>query len=109
MIETLAEAFALAGKYGVEPRTVLDTINSALFSSPLYANYGGIIADQRFEPPGFRLRLGLKDVRLVLEAAEAVSQPLPLASLVRDRMLAAMARGMEDSDWSAFARMAEPL
>ncbi len=109
VIETLAEAYALAGKYGVAPRTVLDTINSALFASPLYANYGGIIADRRFEPPGFRLRLGLKDVRLVLEAAEAVSQPLPLASLVRDRMLAAIARGMEDSDWSSFARMAEPV
>ena len=103
VIETLAEAYALAGKYGVEPRTVLETINSALYNSPLYANYGGIIADRRFEPPGFRLRLGLKDVRLVLEAAEAVSQPLPLASLVRDRMLAAIARGMEDSDWSAFS------
>jgi 3-hydroxyisobutyrate dehydrogenase-like beta-hydroxyacid dehydrogenase len=109
VIETLAEAYALAGKYGVAPRTLLDTINSALFASPLYANYGGIIADGRFEPPGFRLRLGLKDVRLLLEAAESVSQPLPLASLVRDRMLAAMAHGMENSDWSAFARMAEPL
>jgi 3-hydroxyisobutyrate dehydrogenase-like beta-hydroxyacid dehydrogenase len=108
-IETLAEAYALAGKYGVAPRTVLDTINSALFASPLYANYGGIIADQRFEPAGFRLRLGLKDVRLLLEAAEAVSQPLPLASLVRDRMLAALARGLEDHDWSSFARMAEPV
>jgi hypothetical protein len=31
--------------------------------------------------------------------------PLPLASLVRDRMLAAMARGYGDQDWSAFARI----
>ena len=38
----------------------------ALFGSPMYANYGGMIADERFEPAGFALPLGLKDVRLMV-------------------------------------------
>lgn len=108
-LETLGEVFALAAKYGVDPHLFLETINSALYGSPLYANYGGIIADERFNPPGFRLKLGLKDVRLALEAAEAVSLPLPLASLIRDRMLAAVGRGLGDSDWAAFAGPAERM
>jgi len=90
----------------VEPRTFLEIVNGALFNSPLYANYGGIIADERFEPPGFHMRLGLKDVRLVLEAADAKSVPLPLASLLRDRFLSAIANGKGDLDWTALALLA---
>jgi len=52
------------------------------------------------------MRLGLKDVKLALAAAEAADVPLPVASLIRDHMLTAIARGMEDADWSATARLA---
>ena len=105
-IEALGEAFALQRKWGVEPRAFLDVVNGALFNSPLYANYGGLIADERYEPAGFRLRLGLKDTRLLLEAAEAVSVPLPLASLLRDHLLTAIANGKGDMDWAALAQLA---
>ena len=77
-----------------------------MFSAPVYKTYGGIIADERYQPAGFKMRLGLKDVRLVLAAAEAVDAPMPFASVVRDNMLAAIGRGMEDLDWSAIARLA---
>jgi 3-hydroxyisobutyrate dehydrogenase-like beta-hydroxyacid dehydrogenase len=105
-IEALGEAFALQRKCGVDPRTFLEIVNGALFNSPLYANYGGLIAGQRYEPAGFRLCLGLKDTRLVLEAADAVTVPLPLASLLRDHFLAAMANGMGEMDWAALALLA---
>jgi 3-hydroxyisobutyrate dehydrogenase-like beta-hydroxyacid dehydrogenase len=104
-IEALGEAFALQRKWGVAPRAFLEIVNGALFNSPLYANYGGLIADERYEPAGFRLRLGLKDTRLVLEAADAVSVPLPLASLLRDHFLAAVANGKGDMDWAALAQL----
>jgi 3-hydroxyisobutyrate dehydrogenase-like beta-hydroxyacid dehydrogenase len=50
--------------------------------------------------------LGLKDVRLVLEAAEEFAAPMPLASLLRDHFLSAMAHGQADQDWSSVVRVA---
>ncbi len=102
-MEAMGEAFALARKSGVEARVLLDTVNNALFQSPLYGNYGARIADEAFEPAGFKLTLGLKDARLALEAGEAAAVPMPLASMIRDHMLAAIAHGRSDADWSSFA------
>lgn len=106
VIESLGEAIALARKYGVDPREYVEFLTSSLFAAPVYKTYGGIIADQRYSPPGFKLRLGLKDVKLALAAAEAVDMPLPLASIIRDHALTAIARGMEELDWSATAKLA---
>ena len=105
-IETLGEAFALLRKSGVEPELFMEIVNDNLFQSPVLANYGAIIARERFEPAGFKLRLGLKDVRLVLEAAQARGVPMPLAGLVRDQFDAAVGAGMGDWDWSALAKLA---
>ncbi|MFB3827532.1 MAG: NAD(P)-dependent oxidoreductase [Bryobacteraceae bacterium] len=103
VVETLGEAYTLMRRSGIEPAQFLEVIDNALYQSPLYANYGRIIAQRRFDPPGFRLRLGLKDVKLLLEAAEEREVALPLASLIRDRMLAAIARGGGELDWTAFS------
>jgi len=65
-----------------------------------------MIAAQKFEPVGFKLPLGLKDNRLLLDAAEAAAVPMPMASLVRDRFIAAIAEGLSDADWSAIALLA---
>ena len=106
VIEGLGEAVALTRKYGIDPHAYIEFLTSTLFSAPVYKTYGGIIADESFEPAGFRMRLGLKDVRLVLAAAEAVDVPMPSASLIRDHVLAAIGRGMENLDWSSIARLA---
>ena len=105
VLESLAEAFAFGRKSGVDAAQLLEILTGTLFPVPLYKNYGGMIAAEKFEPAGFRLRLGAKDNRLVLAAAEAVASPMPMASLVRDQFLAAMAQGMSDADWSAVARV----
>jgi 3-hydroxyisobutyrate dehydrogenase-like beta-hydroxyacid dehydrogenase len=104
MIETLGEAFRLMRGSGVEPRQFLEVIGNALFQSPVYANYGGIIADEKFEPAGFKLTLGLKDVRLLLAAADGAGVPMPFAGVLRDRFLEAVAHGRGNSDWSAVAK-----
>ena len=106
VIESLAEAIALTRKYGVEPHTYLDVLTNTLFGAPIYKTYGGLIVDRKHEPAGFALRLGLKDVRLALSAAEDVDAALPIASLVRDHMLNALARGMEKKDWSVLGVLA---
>jgi len=105
MIETLGEAFALVRRSGIDAAGFLEIINTALFASPLYGNYGTIIAEERFEPAAFKLRLGLKDIRLALAAADAVSVPMPLASLLHDNLLAAVGRGRGEIDWSGLAQM----
>ena len=106
MIEAFGEALAHLRKSNVDPHVFLDAM-VALFGSPVYANYGGMIADRRFEPAGFALPLGLKDVRLVLAAAEERSVPMPMASLLRDRLLTAIAQGQGHLDWSSVARVSE--
>ena len=76
-----------------------------MFGSQVIANYGRIIAQEQFTPAGFALHLGLKDVRLVLAAAEECTAPMPLASLLHDHLLSALAQGQGDMDWSSVARI----
>src|SRR3989449_9876181 len=96
--EAMGAAFALTRKYGVAPAELLDIVNGRLFRSPIYENYGKLIAEERYEPAGFKLRYGLKDVRLALEAADEATVPMPLASLMRDRYLSAVARGWRSEE-----------
>ncbi len=106
VIESLAEALALVRKHGVDPRQYLEMLTSSLFTAPVYKTYGGLIVDQKFDPPGFKLTLGLKDTRLVLAAGEGASVPLPIASLIRDHFLEAIAHGMAEKDWSSLSQVA---
>ena len=76
-------------------------MNASLFHSPLYDRYGGIILHELFEPAGFRLELGLKDVKLALEKLEKARVPLSLASLIKDHFLASLSWGLAQKDWAA--------
>jgi len=101
-VESLAEAMALLRKSGTDPQACLDVLTNTLFAAPVYKNYAGLMLEQRYDP-GFRLALGLKDVGLVLCAAASFDVPMPVASLVRDRLLAGVVRGYRDKDLSALA------
>jgi 3-hydroxyisobutyrate dehydrogenase-like beta-hydroxyacid dehydrogenase len=106
VIETLGEAFALVSKAGIDRARYLDILTNTLFAAPVYKTYGGIIAEERYAPPGFKANLGFKDIHLALGAAEALQVPMPVASLLRDRFLALLATGAGDLDWSALAALA---
>ncbi|PHY18217.1 NAD(P)-dependent oxidoreductase [Caulobacter sp. BP25] len=80
-IEAMGEAVALGEAYGVPAPELLDMLSSTLFAAPIYKIYGGMIAERRYSPPGFAAELGLKDVRLVLDAAEAKGLSMPQADL----------------------------
>ena len=99
-IETLAEMLTLAEKSGVSKKAVAEMIGKL---SPLHSGYANQIAEQKFEPAGFRLALGLKDVNLIMQTAAASTTPMPLASLLHDRYVSAVAKGRADLDWSAIA------
>lgn len=106
VLESLSESIALIAKAGIDQHQFVDFLTSTLFAAPVYKTYGGLIADKKFQPAGFAAPLGLKDVRLTLAAGEQFRVPLPLASLIRDRFLALLARGGESLDWSAISQMA---
>jgi 3-hydroxyisobutyrate dehydrogenase-like beta-hydroxyacid dehydrogenase len=98
-IESMGEAAALTAGYGVEARELFELIGQSLFPGPVYQGYGRLIAEGRFEPAGFKARLGFKDVRLALAAAEAVTTPMPVGSVIRDSMLEALARGEGEKEF----------
>ena len=106
VIESLGEALALVGKAGVDRKQFVEFLTSSLFDAPVYRSYGAILAADAPGPVGFAAPLGLKDMRLALAAAEALRVPMPLASLVRDRLVTLLANGGEGMDWSAFGRLA---
>ena len=107
VIESLGEAMALVGKAGIDKHTYLEILTSTLFDAPVYRTYGGLIAAGKFTPAGFAAPLGLKDIRLVLAASEALQAPLPIAGLLRDRFLTLLANGGADLDWSAIATLSD--
>ncbi|MGH6852605.1 MAG: NAD(P)-dependent oxidoreductase, partial [Methylocella sp.] len=106
VIESLAEAFALTTKGGIETSKVFEFLTETLFAAPVYKTYGELILAGRFSPAGFKMALGQKDNRLVQLAAEKLAVPLPFAAILRDRFLAALAHGDGDLDWSAIAKRA---
>jgi 3-hydroxyisobutyrate dehydrogenase-like beta-hydroxyacid dehydrogenase len=101
--EAMAEAFALLEKRGVDARVFHDMMGKTIFAGPIYQDYGRFILDQAFSPPGFKLPLGAKDVGLALAAGAESDVPMPLASLLRDRFLTAIAQGRGDLDWTSIA------
>ncbi|CAB3762140.1 NAD(P)-dependent oxidoreductase [Paraburkholderia solisilvae] len=105
-VETLGEASAMLAGHGVAMQDFLDVITSNLFQGVVYQGYGKMIAEQRYEPALFKAKLGMKDVRLALAAAESVMTPLPMASVVRDSLIEAMAHGDGEKDFAVLGQVA---
>ncbi|WP_251554655.1 NAD(P)-dependent oxidoreductase [Neobacillus muris] len=104
-MEAMAESFNLAEKNGIDRELAAEVYASTLFNCTVYQGYGQLIAKKMFEPAGFQLALGLKDCNLVLTEANAAKNPMPLADLVHSRLLASVAKGRENQDWAALARI----
>lgn len=102
-IEAMGEAVALAEGHGVAGADLLDLLTNTLFASPVYKGYGASIAAAHYEPPGFGLRLGAKDIGLALAAAGATGVPMPFASVLRDGLIEAISHGDGDKDLAALA------
>jgi 3-hydroxyisobutyrate dehydrogenase-like beta-hydroxyacid dehydrogenase len=105
-IESFGEASALVTGHGIKSAAFLDLITSTIFPGPVYAGYGKMIAERRYEPALFKAKLGLKDVRLALAAADAVNTPMPVGSVVRDNLVDAVAHGGGDKDFAVLGEVA---
>ncbi len=94
----------LAQRGGVPKGQLLEVLTGTLFDAPVYRNYGTALVEDRFKPAGFAAPLGLKDMRLVGQSAEALRVPMPLLNVLRDHLLQTIAAQGEDVDWSAIGR-----
>lgn len=103
VVESLGEAFALARKSGVGAGVFLNTLVGTSLNAPVYRSYGRQMVERTFEPAQFNMRLGLKDIELALATAGETGVPMPTAELIRGQLLAAIAAGRGDQDWTALA------
>jgi 3-hydroxyisobutyrate dehydrogenase-like beta-hydroxyacid dehydrogenase len=104
-VEAMAEASAMSSRYGIAPADMLNVMINGVFNAPAYQYYGDAIAKERYEPPGFRLSLTLKDLRLALAAADEATAPMPLADVVYESLLEAAANGDGERDLAALAKV----
>jgi 3-hydroxyisobutyrate dehydrogenase-like beta-hydroxyacid dehydrogenase len=100
-IEAIGESIALASKSGINAKQMWDMFSETLFNTPVYHNYSNIVLHQKFEPASFTVRLGLKDLNLVLAQAASVEQSMPLANLLKENMQQLVTEGKSEIDWSA--------
>jgi|SRR5579871_2333573 len=100
-IEAMGESIFLAQKSGVDAQQMWSMLTQTLFTAPVYQNYSNIIMQQKFEPAAFTMKLGLKDINLVLQQASSVNQSMPSASLLKKNMEELLSKGKENIDWSA--------
>ncbi|KGI77494.1 NAD(P)-dependent oxidoreductase [Oleiagrimonas soli] len=105
-IESMAEASALTRAHGVSASDFLEIMTQTLFAAPAYQGYGKLIAESRYEPAGFPVRLGFKDVGLALQAGDDARVPLPFAGVAREALLEALAGGDGERDWASLATIA---
>ena len=102
IIETVSEALRIAGEHGVAPAAMVDFLTETNFGSRMMGVYGPLIAAERFEPAGFPITLGRKDVGLALDAAGDAD--VPLARLLAERMDRIIAADGGVRDWSALGQ-----
>ncbi len=100
LVELMGQVYAFAERSGIDLEFV-NLMLAAVLGPPALKDYATRVRTRRFEPAGFELLAGLKDVQLMLQASTETRVALPYASVVRDKLLAAIAHGLEHKDWSA--------
>jgi 3-hydroxyisobutyrate dehydrogenase-like beta-hydroxyacid dehydrogenase len=104
-IESMAEAINLAKKSGIDATAWMNMLTQTLFAAPVYINYGNILLKEMYQPAGFTLKLGLKDVNLIIEQSREVDAVMPVAKLMQQKFNEGIANGLGDHDWTAVALM----
>jgi 3-hydroxyisobutyrate dehydrogenase-like beta-hydroxyacid dehydrogenase len=103
-VQAFGEAVSLLRKHDVSPSVLYDVATEGFLAAPVYRVYGHTMINESYGDVGFAARLGLKDMNLVLDAAEATGVPLPSVNAYRDRLLGAIAHGDGDLDLAVVAR-----
>lgn len=100
-IEILGETYAFAEKCGVDLAYVQQFFQMT-FARPALKMYAEKARKRDFkEEVGFAMSGGLKDVRLMLTAADQVGVAFEIGKIIERKMLSALAGDLADADWSA--------
>jgi 3-hydroxyisobutyrate dehydrogenase len=100
LLGNLAETIRFAQRIGVDPHAFLDTIDGSAVGAPYAQMKGPMMLDGEF-PPSFPLKLALKDLELVLEAAERHDGEMPVARAAAEQFKRAVELGHGDEDMAA--------
>ncbi|BCS54631.1 NAD(P)-dependent oxidoreductase [Geobacter sp. SVR] len=104
MLTALCEGMALASKSGLDEAQLLDVLDSGAVSNPMFRLKGPQIAANGEFPVAFPLKHMQKDLRLALQLAESVGQPLFATAAINELFKAALAEGWGDLDFAAVGR-----
>jgi 3-hydroxyisobutyrate dehydrogenase-like beta-hydroxyacid dehydrogenase len=106
-IEAMGEGSALAGAHGIPAADFIELITSTLFAgAPVYKGYGGMIAEERYSPAGFKLSLGQKDVRLAVQAGRDQGLSLAFGDALQTVLKEAVDQGDAELDLAALGKNA---
>jgi len=100
----MGEGFSLIRRYGVAPQMFYEVMTEGLFSSVAYKGYGKTMVDQSYDTVGSPITVGLKDAKLIQDAADIARVPMPMHNIYKDRLLGAVAHGDGDRDQAVLAR-----
>ncbi len=105
-LQAIGESVALVESAGVDPNTFMEILTHTAFTGSAYAGYGPMIVNRAYTPPGFSMTMGLKDVKLIEDAAADVGLTLPVASVLHELFERAIDDpDLTDLDWSAIAEL----
>lgn len=106
LLETIGEAFIFAEKQEID-LVVMSGMLKDLLQNPAFPAYLEKIRTRNFgEVLGSTLDgAGSKDVRIILQTAAEVHVPLPIAGIVRDKIIAAQSLGFGEHDWSVLTEI----
>jgi len=105
-MQSIAESVALVEAAGIDSSEFVQILTHTAFSGAAHKGYAPIIAEQRYEPVGFAMSLGLKDLGLAEQAAAERGVSLPIAPVLHELFEAALADPeLRELDWSAVAEI----
>ena len=100
-MDLIGQSLTWAERSGL-PAPLVRMMLSGFFANPGTQDYVAKIGDRDFDTVGFTAAGGLKDVQLMIDAAQDVDLRLSSAEALRTKLDAAIARGWRDKDWSCF-------
>lgn len=105
VLTALCEGIALAAGSGLDSSQLLDVLDSGAVANPMFRMKGPQIAAEGDFPAAFPLKHMQKDLRLALQLAEEVGQPLFATATINEIYKTALARGLGDQDFAAVCRV----